>query len=179
MNSRHISRKNISGFTLIELLVVVAIIGILAAVGVPMYQGYQATAKFNAVKATHKQAVTFISSELTKCGMGKKMDLKASEDAYDDTNIAICKSIKDRRDASNLDDLFVAHFNAEQWKNPMLVDQDQARLNPADPGEGEAGFIHIFGSGNKIFVKTLAIDPDKDPASLDAEVLLKNVIRVE
>jgi len=179
MNSRHISRKNISGFTLIELLVVVAIIGILAAVGVPMYQGYQATAKFNAVKATHKQAVTFISSELTKCGMGKKMDLKASEDAYDDTNIAICKSIKDRRDASNLDDLFVAHFNAEQWKNPMLVDENQAILSSSDPTDADAGYIHIIGSGNKIFVKTLAIDPDKDPASLDAEVLLKNVIRVE
>ena len=28
------------GFTLVELLVVIAIIGILAAVGVPMYQGY-------------------------------------------------------------------------------------------------------------------------------------------
>jgi len=59
----------------------------------------------------------------------------------------------------------------------MLVDQDQARLNPADPGEGEAGFIHIFGVGNKIFVKTAAIDPDKDPAN--AVVLLKNVIRIE
>ena len=33
------------GFTLVELLVVIAIIGILAAVGIPMYQGYVANVK--------------------------------------------------------------------------------------------------------------------------------------
>jgi len=64
-------RMNRKGFTLIELLVVVAIIGILAAVGIPMYQGYQATAKFNAVKATHKQVVTFISSEVLNVALVK------------------------------------------------------------------------------------------------------------
>ena len=37
--------KNKSAFTLIELLVVVAIIGILAAVGVVAYNGYTESAK--------------------------------------------------------------------------------------------------------------------------------------
>ena len=37
--------KNKRGFTLIELLVVVAIIGILAAVGVIAYNGYTSSAK--------------------------------------------------------------------------------------------------------------------------------------
>ena len=43
-----------NGFTLIELLVVVAIIGILAAVGVVAYSGYTIGAKKNATKANHK-----------------------------------------------------------------------------------------------------------------------------
>ena len=43
-------KKNSKGFTLIELLVVVAIIGILAAVGVVAYNGYTTSAKINAIK---------------------------------------------------------------------------------------------------------------------------------
>ena len=45
------------GFTLIELLVVVAIIGILAAVGVVAYSGYTSSAKHNVCKDNHKKIV--------------------------------------------------------------------------------------------------------------------------
>ena len=52
----------IKAFTLIELLVVVAIIGILAAVGVVAYGKYTTSAKITAAKQQHNQIVSFITS---------------------------------------------------------------------------------------------------------------------
>ncbi len=61
---------NRKGFTLIELLVVVAIIGILAAVGVVAYSGYTSGAKIKTLQANHKMVVKYISNELAKCEIG-------------------------------------------------------------------------------------------------------------
>ena len=61
------------GFTLIELLVVVAIIGILAAVGVVAYSGYTSGAKKAVVKSNHKIIVDLINSEIKFMNSEKKL----------------------------------------------------------------------------------------------------------
>ena len=58
------------GFTLIELLVVVAIIGILAAVGVVAYNGYTKAAKIKEIKAQHSMIKEYIVAEIMKCELG-------------------------------------------------------------------------------------------------------------
>ena len=56
----------LKGFTLIELLVVVAIIGILAAVGVVAYSGYTKGAKIQTAKANLKTIASWLSAESSK-----------------------------------------------------------------------------------------------------------------
>ena len=56
-------------FILIELLVVVAIIGILAAVGVVAYNGYTGAAQKAVTKQNFKNTVRYFTSEVTKCEM--------------------------------------------------------------------------------------------------------------
>ena len=61
---------NSKAFTLIELLVVVAIIGILAAVGVVAYNGYTGAAKIKTLQTNHNAVIKYIKAELMKCELG-------------------------------------------------------------------------------------------------------------
>ena len=108
-------------FTLIELLVVVAIIGILAAVGVVAYNGYTKSAKRAVVKSNHKMAVSLINRELINSEINTKSKMWRNSACVD-------------KDSSGQD---------FQWITSgafSCLSQDPQYKNPFNPSDNEGAF---------------------------------------
>ena len=125
-------KKN-KGFTLIELLVVVAIIGILAAVGVVAYNGYTSSAKANATKTMHSQAVKYISAEIQKCSLGESKFMGTNQDCPATAAKAVSGAVNTMTD-----------------KNPY----NTANNAVASSGSFVSGQVSVSSSGSTVTVKT-------------------------
>ena len=75
LNKKLVTHK---AFTLIELLVVVAIIGILAAVGVVAYNGYTGAAKKTVCINNHKALIKMIRTKATMCELSNEVTLQGN-----------------------------------------------------------------------------------------------------
>ena len=129
-----------NGFTLIELLVVVAIIGILASIGVVAYNGYTTNAKKNSLISRQNIALKFLTAEFEKCNIGEKLYLNGS------TNFDQCTRVLNpgKSTTRNLAKVTVNHFNNIMgWKK--TVDNTKPGSTQGNLKNCELGSICIDG----------------------------------
>ena len=139
---------NTKGFTLIELLVVVAIIGILAAVGVVAYNGYTASAKKSATTANHKNVVKYIINEVMKCSTGasKAMnnELDCTKQGLNNWKDFVAKAVE--RSLSN-------------FKNPYDTSKSAVTHGGGITSNVHVGYNRMLSPGLKIQVMTCVKTP--------------------
>mgnify|MGYP003686380803 FL=1 len=134
-------KLRIKGFTLIELLIVVAIIGILAGVGVPMYNGYMASAKVQSATTNHNNIKSFVAATLTKCSTGSSSVVLGSTTRY-------CN-----QSAANWAGYFITYFNSIT-NNPYGKNIFNGTDSATSSGGPRLGLTGIGSSGNRIAIRT-------------------------
>ena len=155
---------NSKAFTLIELLVVVAIIGILAAVGVVAYNGYTNAAKKNTLSQIHNNLVKMITANKMKCeinGNGNHITL------YKDSSVRIQHWCDVGMTAKNVQRQYVNFMHYAGWKNPF--NNSKSIVDNIKPGKiGITARCCIDGS-NYVEVHSF-------PTSSNSDAVITNII---
>ena len=128
------------GFTLVELLVVVAILGVLAAVGIVSFGGFLTNSKENTARSNHKQICTWMQTEITKCQLGESQIKLIPQDQS-------CNSLTT---SAKFEGWFANHLDSE-WKNPY--DPSAKSADSRDECSDNLGQINLQNSDDDMCVK--------------------------
>ena len=134
------------GFTLVELLVVVAILGVLAAVGIVTFGGFIGSSKANASKTIHTNVVSFINATILRCNMEEKITL------IDENNGPFeytCNSYDTSINKYPIRDAFIVHFRGSGIKNPYDGSQNIDNYSNSQRFVGRTA-INDWSQGNVI-----------------------------
>ncbi len=76
--------KNNKGFTLVELIVVLAVLGIIAAIAIPNFNGIQTKSKLKADKATAQSIIKAARTQHTMEGLNSNQQISSLDSEYFD-----------------------------------------------------------------------------------------------